>query len=188
VLRITQWARTFKVRSVYGTWKMSLWDGNPPTDAGQYPLNPPSVFSYYRPGYVPPGTAMATASATAPEFQMIHESSVAAWINLLQSFAYKGFWVNAPNQPGYGSNATDGHDISPDYAMEKALVTNSQALVDRLNLLLCAGQLSAPTVQLIVNALQADRIRADSSDDFKQIHVARALMFVMCSAEYLAQR
>ena len=188
VLRIAQWARTFKVRSVYGTWKMSLWDGNPPTDAGQYPLNPPSVFSYYRPGYVPPGTAMATASATAPEFQMIHESSVAGWINLLQTFAHKGFWVNAPNQPGYGSNATDGHDISPDYAIEKALVTNSQALVDRLNLLLCAGQLSAATVQLIVKALQADRIRSDASDDFKSIHVARALMFVMCSAEYLAQR
>jgi uncharacterized protein (DUF1800 family) len=188
VLRIAQWARTFKVRSVYGSWKMPLWDGNPVQDANQYPLNPPSVFSYYRPGYVPPGTAMASAGSTAPEFQIVNESSVAAWINLLQSFAKNGFWVNAPNQPGFGNNATDGHDIVPDYTTEIALVTNSQALVDRLNLLLCAGQLSPATVQLIVTALKADRIQANSSDDFKQVHVARALMFVMCSAEYLAQR
>ena len=188
VFRIAQWTRTFNVRSVFGTWKMSLWDGNPAQDASQYPLNPPSVFSYYRPGYVPPGTAMASAGSTVPEFQIVNESSVAAWINLLQSFAKNGFWVNAPNQPGYGNNATDGFDIVPDYTTEKTLVTNSQALVDRLNLLLCAGQLSPVTVQLIVAGLQADRIQAKSSDDFKQVHVARALMFVMCSAEYIAQR
>ena len=131
---------------------------------------------------------MATSGATAPEFQIINESSVAAWINLLQSFAQNGFWVSAPNQPGFGNNATDGFDIVPDYSAEKALVTNSQALVDRLNLLLCAGQLSPATVQLIATALQADRMRADMPDDHKQRHVARALMFVMCSAEYLVQR
>ena len=188
VLRIAQWGRTFKARSVYGTWKMRVWDVNPSQDASQYPLNPPSVFSYYRPGYVPPGTVMASAGSTAPEFQIVNESTVSAWTNLLMSFAHKGFWVNAPNQPAFGNNATDGHDIVPDYAAEKALVQDPQALVDRLNLLLCAGQLSPATIQLIVNGLQADRIRADSPDDFKQIHVARALMFVMCSAEYLAQR
>jgi hypothetical protein len=101
---------------------------------------------------------------------------------------YRGLPIVKAYQPGYGNNATDGHDIVPDYTTEVALVTNSQALVDRLNLLLCAGQLSPATVQLIVTALQADRIQPNSSDDFKQIHVARALMFVMCSAEYLAQR
>lgn len=188
VLRVAQWARTYKARSVHGTWKMALWDGDPSQDINQYPLNPPSVFSYYRPGYVPPGTAMAATGATAPEFQIVNESSVAGWVNLLQRFVHKGFWVSAPNQPNHGNNATDGYDIVPDYASEKALVADSQALVERLNLLLCAGQLSTATVQLIVTALQADRIQTSSTDDFKQIHVARALMFVMCSAEYLVQR
>ena len=131
---------------------------------------------------------MAASGATTPEFQIVNESSVAGWVNLVQGFVFKGFWVGAPNQPSQGSNATDGHDIAPDYSAEKALVTDPQALVERLNLLLCAGQLSPATVQLIVSGLQADRIQADSPDDFKQIHVARALIFVMCSAEYLAQR
>ncbi len=189
VLRIAQWGRTFNINSLYGYWKISLDTKLPPKiDINQFPLNPPSVFSYYRPGYVPPGTEMAAAGATAPEFQIVNESSVAGWINFLQQFVWQGFWVGAPNQPGSGSNETDGPDIVPDYTVEKYLVANSQALVDRLNLLLCAGQLSPATVNLIVTGLQADRMRADAPDQVKQYHIGRALMFVMCSAEYLAQR
>ena len=68
------------------------------------------------------------------------------------------------------------------------MVEDSSALVRLLNLLLCAGQLSPATSQLIADALRLDGIRSDSTDDFKQIHVARAIMFVMCCAEYLVQR
>ena len=101
-----------------------------------------------------------------------------------------GFWVNAPDQTGNpgGPSPTDGFDLAPDYSAEKALVGDTVALVNRLNLLLCAGQLSAATVQIIVNGLRADNIRADAPDPFKQTHVARAVLFVMCAAEYLVQR
>lgn len=190
VLRVAQWGRTFKLRSLRGTWKMAITDYNTAQDISQYPLNPPSVFGYFRPGYVPPGTAMAAVGATAPEFQIVNESTVAGWANLVLSMVPHGLWVRAPDQPGLPSEptATDGQDIVPDYSVEKAMVTDSQALVDRLNLLLCAGQLSPATVQLIVNALRADAIRADASDNFKQVHVARAIAFVLCAAEYLVQR
>jgi hypothetical protein len=87
-----------------------------------------------------------------------------------------------------GPTATDGFDITPDYREELALVADSVALVRRLNLLLCAGQLSEATVNLIANGLRADGIRADADETFKRIHVARAIVFVMCSAEYLVQR
>jgi len=190
MLRVAQWARTFKMRSLRGTWKMALDGWSSSNDINQYPLDPPSVFSYYRPGYVPPGTALATVGATAPEFQIVNESTVAAWANLVQGFAMNGFWVNAPDQTGNpgGPSPTDGFDLAPDYSAEKALVGDTVALVNRLNLLLCAGQLSAATVQIIVNGLRADNIRADAPDPFKQTHVARAVLFVMCAAEYLVQR
>ena len=61
MLRVAQWARTFKMRSLRGTWKMSVDNWSPTTDIHQYPLDPPSVFSFYRPGYIPPGTAMASS-------------------------------------------------------------------------------------------------------------------------------
>lgn len=190
VLRVAQWGRTFKTRSLRGTWKIYVGDYGPRDSLGQQPLDPPSVFGYFRPGYVPPGTVLAISGATAPEFQLVNESSVASWTNLLIGFLNRGFYVTAPDTSALisGPTPTDGHDITPDYGAEKALVTNSQALVERLNLLLCAGQLSPTTVQFIVNALKTDNIRDDSPDDFKQIHIGRALMFVMSSAEYLVQR
>ncbi len=63
--RFIQWAQTFGLRSVSGDWKLGDLS-NPATQLGQSPLRAPSVFNFFRPGYVPPGTAMAAAQATAP--------------------------------------------------------------------------------------------------------------------------
>jgi len=190
MLRIAQWGRTFKLHSKRGTWKANFGPWDPVRDLGQFPLDPPSVFSYFRPGYVPPGTQMAQTGATTPEFQIVNESTVATWINQLMSVVFRGIWVSAPQQAANSPvpSATDGQDIAPDYSVEKALVGDSSALVRRLNLLLCAGQLSPATSARIAEALRVDGIRSDSSDDFKQIHVARAIVFVMCCADYLVQR
>jgi uncharacterized protein (DUF1800 family) len=189
MLRVAQWGRTFKLRSLRGTWKAMFGTWEPRQDMGQYPLDPPSVFSFYRPGYVPPGTEMAKTGATAPEFQIVNETTVATWANLIQGIAINGVWVTAPEKPfAKGPTPTDGFDIVPDYTEELALVADTPALVRRLDLLLCAGQMSQSTRELIIEGLQADRIRADSNDEFKRVHVARAIVFVMCSPDYLVQR
>jgi uncharacterized protein (DUF1800 family) len=188
-LRLAQWGRTFKLRSQRGTWKAAFGTWDPTTDIGQYPLDPPSVFGFYRPGYVPPGTEMAKSGATAPEFQIVNETTVATWANLIMGIAFNGLWVNAPEKAfSRGQTPTDGFDIVPDYSEELALVADTPALVRRLNLLMCAGQLSPETADQIIEGLKADKIRADSTTDFKRIHVARAIVFVMCSPDYLVQR
>ncbi len=189
MVRLAQWGRTFKLRSLKGSWKTGFGPWNPSRDLGQYPLDPPSVFGFFRPGYVPPGTPMAQTGATAPEFQIVNETTVATWANHLIDIVYNGLWVSAPEVAFHrGPSPTDGFDIVPDYSAEIALVTDPVALVNRLNLLLCAGQMAPGTVDLIVAALRADGIRADSDADFKRIHVARAIVFVMCCPEYLVQR
>ena len=190
IVRIAQWGRTFKLNSKYGTWKSNISPWTPTQDIGQYPLNPPSVFSFYRPGYVPPGTPMARENATAPEFQIVNESTIPAWANFLQSIVQRGIYVGMPESPANSPTPTptDGHDIAPDYSAELALVMDDAALVNRLNLLLCAGQLSPATVNVIVNGLKADRVTSSWNADGKQSHIARAIMFVMCCAEYLVQR
>ena len=87
---------------------------------------------------------------------------------------------------GYDPNIPN--DIVPDYSAEFALVGDTPALVRRLNLLLAAGQLSQATQDFIVNALGTDRITANADVGFKRAHVARAIMFVMASAEYLIKK
>ena len=191
ILRITNWARAFKVRSLANTWKFSVGSWDTEADLQQYPLAAPSVFNFFRPGYVPPSTEMATQGATAPEFQLVSESSVSAYINYLQNIIYQGAWIGNPGEAGFPRDnlgVTYVPDIVPDYSAEFALVGNTLLLVQRLNILLTGGQLSPATQDFIVNALRIDRIRADSPDEFKRIHVARAVLFVMASAEYLIQK
>ena len=191
VLRVANWARAFKVRSLAGSWKHTVGNWDPEADLQQIPLGAPSVFNFYRPGYVPPSTEMAALGATAPEFQLVSESSVSAYINYLQRFVYEGFYVGNPAEAGFPRDqvgVTYVPDIVPDYTAEFALVGNTVALVQRLNLLLAAGQLSQVTQDFIVNALRADRIQADAPESFKRIHVARAILFVMASAEYLVKK
>ena len=194
VLRIAQWARTFKLKPIAGGfWKiptgLTPWDAT--TSLSQSPLQAPSVFNFFRPGYVPPSTALAASKATAPEFQIVNESTVNTYINYLQNIVNRGYYDNAPSVP-YNVDASVAPNwvpaIVPDYTTELAMAHDTPALVARLNLLLCAGQLSPATLTFITNALAIDRLRVDSNADFKQIHVARAIMFVMCSAEYLVQK
>jgi len=190
MVRTAQWARTFKATSLKGTWKV----GNPNYSAvdalGQSPLQAPSVFNFFRPGYVPPSTAMAVTKSTAPEFQLANESTTASYINYLQNFLYQGMWVRAPElitSPDT-TTSTDGPDIVPDYSAELALVGNPTGLINRLNLLLCAGQLSPETVTMMVDALSYDASNSKSTDNAKRSYVAKAIMFVMCCSEYLVQK
>lgn len=190
MLRYAQWARTFGVRSAAGTWKVPSTTNSPQTTLAQSPLQAPSVFNFFRPGYVPPSTQMAASRATAPEFQLVNESTVASYINFIRGIVYQGLYVRAPelpNNPGT-TTPTDGYDIAPDYSKEFALVADTVALVQRLNLLLSAGQISSETEAFIIAALRTDKMRSDSPDNTKRIHVARAIVFVMCCAEYLVQK
>ena len=190
MMRIAQWGRTFKVKSLKGTWKI----GNPNYSAvnalGQSPLQAPSVFNFFRPGYVPPNTAMAALQYTAPEFQLVNESTTASYINYLQDNLINGMWVRAPELITSPENptTTDGPDIVPDYSAEIALVGNPQALFARLNMLLCAGQISDATLKDMTSVFAYEPTTSSSSDNSKRAYVAKAIMFVMCCAEYLVQK
>jgi uncharacterized protein (DUF1800 family) len=189
MLRFAHWGRAFKLTSKAGTWKFNLpnWSGN---SLSQYPLRAPSVFNFFRPGYVPPNTGFATRKATAPEFQLVNETTVSQYINFMQNILPNGLWVNGPElleQP-MGSTPTDAHDIKPDYSAEMALANDPAALVRHLNLVLAAGRLSQATETAIIDALKTDGITATSADGAKLGSVCRAVLFVMCSAEYLVQK
>ena len=190
MVRVAQWARTFKVSSIKGTWKI----GNPNYSAvnalGQSPLQAPSVFNFFRPGYVPPNTSLASMQYTAPEFQLVNESTTASYINYLEDILVNGIWVRAPELITSPSDktATDGFDIAPDYTAEMNLVGNAPALFARLNMLLCAGQLSDATLKDMINVFVVDKTNSASNDNNKRSYVAKAIMFVMCCAEYLVQK
>ncbi len=175
ILRFVQWGRTFGISSGSGTWKIGDLS-NAGTQLGQSPLRAPSVFNFFRPGYVPPSTALS-AGAVAPEFQLVTESSVGGYLNYMM---------------GVISNGLNSNDISAAYTGELAVADDPAALVRRVSLMLCAGQLSAANQTLIATALAATSITSGGSANgnltLRKNRVYAAVLMVMASAEYLIQK
>jgi uncharacterized protein (DUF1800 family) len=172
MLRLVQWGRTFGASSVAGTWKIGN-RSDAANSLGQSPLRSPSVFNFFRPGYVPPSSAMASAQLVAPEFQLVNETSVGGYLNFMQNVVPNGF---------------NSKDVVASYAAEKALVLDAAALVRRLNLLMAANQLDADTLALITNALATPAVTASSSDTLKNNRVYAAVLMVMAAPGYLIQK
>src|SRR4029078_6118079 len=60
VVRFVQWARTVGTMSTNGDYQIYDLSGSD-TSLGQSALRSPSVFNFFRPGYVPPNTAISSA-------------------------------------------------------------------------------------------------------------------------------
>jgi uncharacterized protein (DUF1800 family) len=139
VLRFASWARAFGVSSPSGAWKLGNLS-DPATKLGQSPGRSSSVFNFYRPGYVPPNTALAAASLVAPELQITTETSVAGYLNFMQSAV------------GNLAGAT-GTDLVVDYSALQAMANDANALAGEVELILAANRLSVASRTLIRNAL-----------------------------------
>ena len=184
MLRFAQWARTFGVTSAANSWKL----GNFGANLGQSPLRSPSVFNFFRPGYVPPNTAIASASMVAPEFQLVSEQQVMDYLGAMYNPIRNGFAIGNAAVPGVSTGTPVTYDVKANYAAEIALAPNASALVDRLDLLLCAGQLKAATKALIVGALASPAVTASSAESVKLNRIAAAIFLIMASADYMVQK
>jgi uncharacterized protein (DUF1800 family) len=169
VLRFAQWARAANVSSASGAWKLGNLS-DPATRLGHSPLHSPSVFNFYRPGYVPPNTSIASASEVAPEFQITTESSVAGYLNFMQSAIGT-------------TTGVSGSDVKPDYTKWLTLAGDPAALADEANLVLASGQLSAARVGVVRDAIAA---MASGTAAQQQLRVQAALLLTLAAPEYLA--
>ena len=173
VLRFTQWARSFGATSRSGNWIIANLS-NPATSLGQSPLRAPSVFNFYRPGYVPANTAIATNALVAPEFQIVTEVSVAGYINFMAS--------------AIGSVNGLNNDVKATYTRELAIVSDTAALLNRLSLLLSGNQLTDTTKATIKAALDATTVTDTSALADKERRVYLATLLVFASPDYLVQK
>ena len=167
VVRLTNWARAFGVTSPSEAWNF----GNTNSAVNRLAQSighSPSVFNFFRPGYSPPNTAISASNLVGPEFQITNEPSVIAYVNYMQSLI----------QSGTGDAKANYTDI-----LTKA--TDSQALIDEINLVLAAGQLSAGTVATIRAAI--DSISATTTAGPLN-RVYTAILLTMAAPEYIAQK
>jgi uncharacterized protein (DUF1800 family) len=189
VLRLAHWMRAFNATSRSGRFQGIDNTDDPATRLGQTPLRSPSVFNFYRPGYVPPNTRLAEASLVAPELQITSEVSVAGYLNYLQN------WVRLdPNS---------SRDVRQDYSREMALAdqpsaAEPSALIDRVDLLLMGGRMSATLRSALQAGIAGRALPAPTRDaagavtnqaaidTARRDRVAIAIFLTMASPEYLA--
>ena len=167
ILRFTNWARAFKATSAGSLWNIGN-TSDPATRLGQSPLRSGSVFNFFRPGYVPPNTAIGSNGMVAPEFQITNESTVVGYVNYMQNAISRGVG-----------------DVKADYSALLPLADTAQVLLDELNLVLAAGQLSAATMTLIVTAIDS---MAKGTDPARLNRIYAALVMVMAAPEFIVQK
>ncbi len=176
MLRLAHWMRSFGATSASTRYLLGNLD-NPLNSLGQTPMRSPSVFNFYRPGYVPPNTSVAAAGLVAPEMQITAETSVVGYLNFMRDAI--------PN--GIGTS----RDIKANYAAELAMADTPDKLLDHVNLLLMAGQMSSTLREQIKGAINSVTIPTDkpaNAETARKNRVYLAIFLTMASPEYLVQK
>ncbi len=179
ILRLAQWMRASNAKSASSRFLIRNID-DPLTGLGQSPFRSPSVFNYYRPGYVPPGTTIASANLVAPAMQLTGEASVVGYLNTMRDVIVNGAGA---------ANSSNVRDILPDYSAELALVDSPEKLLDRVALLLLGRNMSAKLRSQILTALNSVRLdNPPTAAQNRKHRVSIAIFLCMASPEYLVQK
>lgn len=167
MLRFVQWGRLSRIASADGLW--GVGDLSASDRLGQSPLRSPSVFNFFRPGYVPLNSGVSADGFVAPEFQITDESTVIGYANFMLRHMDGAPEVN----------------ITVNYQDWLAYAQDAKQLVDQLNLVLTGRALAQVTVDVIVSAIQS--LPAASAAD-QAVRVKAAFFLMLTSPDYMVQR
>lgn len=192
VLRLSALLRAFGYRSDSGLFRVGNTD-NPGTQLGQTPMRSPSVFNFYRPGYIPPGTQAAAADLVVPEMQITHETSAAGYVNYMRDGISQGFGQSNGTINGVVLNR---RDLRPDFETEIALADKPAELLARIDDRLLFGampealkaEIQAAIESIAIPVLNTDATNQAQIDAAKRNRVNAALLLTVVSPEFLVQK
>ena len=197
VLIFTQWARAFNIATVDPEYMLAVWDTSGFEALSQHPYRSKSVFNFFRPGFVAPGTQSGAAGLTVPELQLLTASSIPGYINFMRwminadKFEEDFFELEDAFMEEMIDLDADGYFTAfvPDYNSELTMATQPTVLVDHLNLLLTANRLKPATKTFISNAIGLIPLSNDGSYLFgADQRVKLAILMILSTPDYLIQR
>jgi uncharacterized protein (DUF1800 family) len=192
VLRLSAYLRAFPHTSDTGNFKVGNTD-SASTSLGQTPLRAGSVFNFYRPGYVAPGTQSAAAGLVAPELQLQNESSASGWVNYMRDNLSSGVGQFNGTVNGVVLNR---RDLRRDWTAEMALAPRTAELVSSVTDRLLYGQASPALTTAMVTAinkitiptLNAGGTNQAAIDTAKRNRVYAAVLLTLATPEFLVQK
>ena len=161
ILKFVQWAHNFDVARPVSEEEWRLWDtSSPATALGQHPFRPPSVFNFYRPGYIAPGTQAGESSMTTPEFQIVNEGAALGYINFMTDFIVD-----------FTGGDDDAPRFTPDYGPQLAVADDATALVEHLNIIMTASQMTSEEITVVEETVSEINVD-DDRDRLNRVRVA----------------
>jgi uncharacterized protein (DUF1800 family) len=189
LMEYTGFMRAFNAANESGKlWNLGLiWENL----IHQSPMSAPSVFNFFQPSYSPPGP-IENAGLVAPEFQTLTHSASINFVNLLYAWlVVDAGYMEASSQPNelipgipeftYNNIAIEDR-VFPDFSDEIALADDGAALMDRLDILLTAGNMSAATKTNIRNTISTMALFDNS------VAARMAIFLTLLSPDYVIQK
>jgi uncharacterized protein (DUF1800 family) len=189
VLKLAAYLRAFPHTSDTGSWRVGFTESNS-TSLGQGPLRPPSVFNFYRPGYVAPNSVSAAAGLGSPELQLVNETSVAGWVNFMRDNLSNG--VGVFNNT-VGTTVFNRRDLQRDWSNDRILAESPEALAKSIVGRLMPGVSAIPLQDEIASTVVRIAIPAPTGSNQAAIDTARrnrlysALLLTLASPEFQLQ-
>lgn len=178
-LRLAHWARVSGVNEPAILNRNGLFDRLNMYEAysveriGQQQYRSPSVFNFYRPGYIAPGSESGAANLVAPELQITTTSSVVGYANFMRRLI---------------ENTEGDSTFLPSYSTLLPLAKQPEALVDKLSLVMTANATDAKTRKKIAGLLKQIWIQAASREEDSRNRVNLAMTMIVLSPEYAVLR
>jgi uncharacterized protein (DUF1800 family) len=168
VIRTMHLGRLFRLTEAHPDFVWWNWTENFYNFCLQEPMNSPSVFNFYTPVYQAPGE-IRTEGLVSPGFQIINTYSAVSFPNLMWDYLHDGF------KSGWT------WEFPLDYSRTLLLAETPAALIDHIDLLVCAGNLSARTRGILTATLTNTALS-------RKDRVALAVWTAMNSPEGVVQR
>jgi len=150
-------------------------------------LAAPTVFNFFSPFYAE-DSYVAPNNMVSPEFEILHAVTGISYINLIEeAIKIRPFknrtGVNNTSPALTKNNVTDEPFL--DFTDELAIYnsTGLSDMIDRIDLILCHGQLSSGTKTIITDAI--NQFTANNNNYTDQSALDDVLYFIMMSPDYL---
>jgi uncharacterized protein (DUF1800 family) len=193
ILRMTALLRAFDAQSVTGYFLM-----RPTFESGfglaQSPMRSPTVFNFFRPGYMAAGSKLAEAGLVNPEMQLVNDVTAAGYVTYMRhtlefGTGWNGFDLKTgPIDIQFPFNLQDDHPLL-------ALADQPTQLLDLIDKRLMYGQMSIALKDLITEAVTSFSVRpvnteTSNSDLVKKRRqrLRTALLLTVSSPEFLVQK
>ena len=168
IVRFAHLMRVGNFACACGTFPI-YWMDSPEYAIGQNPMRSQTVFNFFEPTFSHPGH-LASAGLHSPEFQITTETSIVGISDFFHYVTRDGFrWEETK-------------PLIPNYSELAALAGNPAQLIDRLDLVMTGGAMSAT----LKTKLASELARMNANEPVKR--VTMAVHLVMTSPDYVIQK